>query len=190
VYFVREEGEGVPFSSKESFFMRCACKHIKCDFKRVTGVFGQGVLVVFLVLVLSGCKRKETVKLEEVYSNRANDKGYIASLITNRQQQAQDSRSLFALSLKMTQCVSRVKATLPADATNETFTKALAADSEWGALDEQFKSCEASAKVTRQQAENLIRLRMQEETRAHQAVSEGKAKAIDGAAAPKTVEKK
>jgi hypothetical protein len=33
-------------------------------------------------------------------------------------------------------------------------------------------------------------MRMQEETRAHQAVSEGKAKALDGAAAPKTVEKK
>jgi hypothetical protein len=31
---------------------------------------------------------------------------------------------------------------------------------------------------------------MQEEMRAHQAVSEGKARAIDGAKAPKTVEKK
>ncbi len=84
----------------------------------------------------------------------------------------------------------RVKATLPAEATNEALTKALAADSEWGALDEQFKKREAGAKATKQQAENLIRMRMQEETRAHQAVSEGKAKALDGAAAPKTVEKK
>lgn len=170
--------------------MRCACKHIRCCFSRHSWVFGQGLLVVFLVLVLSGCKRKEAVKLEEVYTNRANDKVYIASLMTNRQQQAQDSRTLFALSLKMTQCVTRVKATLPAEATNEALTKALAADSEWGALDEQFKKREAGAKATKQQAENLIRMRMQEETRAHQAVSEGKARAIDGAAAPKTVEKK
>jgi hypothetical protein len=152
--------------------------------------FGPAALVVFLVLVLAGCKRKETVKLEEVYTNRANDKGYITSLMTNRQQQAQDNRSLFALSQKMTQCVTRVKATLPVEATDETLKKALLADSEWAALDAQFKKLEAGAKATKQQAENLVRMRMQEEARAQKAVSEGKAKAIDGAAAPKTVEKK
>ncbi len=170
--------------------MRCVCKPILCGFNRYAGVFGHALLLLFIVLVLSGCKRKETVKLEEVYSNRANDKGYIASLMTNRQQQAQDNRSLFALSLKMTQCVTRVKATLPAEATDEALTKALAADSEWGALDEQFKKLDAGAKATKQQAENLIRMRMQEEARAHQAVSEGKAKAIDGGSGPKRVEKK
>jgi hypothetical protein len=170
--------------------MRCACKHIRYNFNQCTGLFGQGVLVVLMVLVLSGCKRKETVKLEEVYTNRANEKGYIASLMTNRQQQVQDSRSLLALSLKMTQCVTRVKATLPAEATDEALTKALTADSEWVALDDQFKKREAGAKATMQQAENLVRMRMQEEMRAHQAVSEGKARAIDGAKAPKTVEKK
>jgi hypothetical protein len=110
--------------------------------------------------------------------------------MTNRQQQVQDSRSLLALSLKMTQCVTRVKATLPAEATDEALTKALTADSEWVALDDQFKKREAGAKATMQQAENLVRMRMQEEMRAHQAVSEGKARAIDGAKAPKTVEKK
>lgn len=170
--------------------MRCACKHIRCGFKRCRLFFGPAALVVFLVLVLAGCKRKETVKLEEVYTNRANDKGYITSLMTNRQQQAQDNRSLFALSQKMTQCVTRVKATLPVEATDETLKKALLADSEWAALDAQFKKLEAGAKATKQQAENLVRMRMQEEARAQKAVSEGKAKAIDGAAAPKTVEKK
>lgn len=170
--------------------MRCACKHIRCDFNRCRLFFGPVGLVVFLVLVLSGCKRKETVKLEEVYTNRANDKGYITSLMTNRQQQAQDNRSLFALSLKMTQCVTRVKATLPAEATDETFKKALLADAEWTALDAQFNKLEAGAKATKQQAVNLVRMRMQEEARAHQAVAEGKARSIDGAAAPETVEKK
>ncbi len=170
--------------------MRCACKHIRYTFNRCTGLFGPAVLVVFLVLALSGCKRKETVKPEAVYTNRGNDKGYIASLMTNRQQQVKDSRSLFAVSQKMTQCVTRVKAALPAEATAEALSQALTADSEWAALDAQFKKLEAGAKATRQQAENLIRSRMQEESRAQKAVADGKARAHDGAAAPKTVEKK
>ncbi len=170
--------------------MWCACKQIKCCFNRYSWGFGQGLLAVFLILVLSGCKRKETVKLEEVYTNRANDNGYIASLMTNRQHQAQDSRALFALSLKMTQCVTRVKATLPANAADESLTKALTADAEWGALDEQYKKLKAASNVTMQQAQNLIRQRMQEEVRANQAVAEGKARAINGTTAPKTVEKK
>lgn len=170
--------------------MRCACKHIRFGFNRYRLVFGPAALALLLVLALSGCKRKEVVKLEEVYTNRAHDKGYIATLMTNRQQQVKDSRLLFAVSQKMTQCVTRVKATLPADTTDEAFKRALTNDSEWIALDDQYKKLAADAKVTMQQAENLIRVRMQQEMLANQAVTKGKARAIDGPVAPKTVEKK
>ena len=155
--------------------------------------FGHSALVVFAILVLAGCsKRTETVKQDEVYTNRANDKKYIDSLMTNRQQQVQEGYARLAVSQKMTQCVTRVRAALPADATTEALKKALAADSEWISLDDQSKKLEAASKITLQQAQNLIRHRMQEELRAQQAVAEGKAKAIDGALAPKTtpVEKK
>ena len=171
--------------------MRCAYQQkrsILSGFKRFCG---QGVLIVFALLVLAGCgKPKETSKLKEVYTNRANDKEYIASLMTNRQQQVQESRSRLAVSLKMTQCVTRVRATLPADTTDEALKKALTTDPEWTALDEQSKKLAAAANATMQQANQLIRQRMQEEGSAQQAVAEGKAKAIDGASAPKTVEKK
>lgn len=164
---------------------------MRCNVSRIKWLCGQGALVVFAILVLAGCgKRKEAVKQEEVYLNRANDKAYIASLMTNRQQQVQEGRSRLAVSLKMTQCVTRVRATLPADTTDEALKKALATDSEWTALCEQTQKLEASAKVTMQQAQNLIRQRMKDELHAQQAVAEGKAKALDSAPAPKTAEKK
>jgi len=173
--------------------MRCACKQIRCNVSQVKWLFGHLSLVIFAFLVLAGCsKRQETVKQDEVYTNRANDKKYIDSLMTNRQQQVQEGHARWAVSQKMTQCVTRVRATLPADATTETLKNALAADAEWTSLDDQSKKLEAAAKITLQQAQSLIRQRMQEELRAQQAVAEGKAKAIDGALAPKTktVEKK
>lgn len=167
--------------------MRCACKQIRCNVSRIKWFAGQSALVIFAILLLAGCsKRKETGKLDEVYTNRANDKKYIASLMTNRQQQVQEANARLAVSMKMTQVVTRVRATLPADATTEALTKALAADSEWTSLDEQSKKLELASNVTLKQAQNLIRQRMQEELRAQQAVTEGKAKAIDGATAPKT----
>ena len=167
--------------------MRCACKQVRCNVSRIKWLFGQSALVVCTILVLAGCsKQKEPVKKDEVYTNRANDKKYIASLITNRQQQVQEGYARLAVSLKMTQCVTRVRAALPSDVTTESLKKALAADSEWTSLDEQSKKLEAAANATMQQARNLIRQRMLEEQRAQQAVAEGKAKAIDGASAAKT----
>jgi len=167
--------------------MWCACKQIRGNGRRIKWLTGQSVLVFLAILVLAGCsKRKETVKQEEVYTNRANDKKYISSLMTNRQQQVQDGYARLAVSQKMTQCVTRVRAALPADVTTEALKKALAADSEWTLLDEQSKKLQAAANATMQQAQNLIRQRMQEEQRAQQAVTEGKAKAIDGASEPKT----
>lgn len=147
---------------------------------------GSGLLITCAILVLAGCsKRKETPQQEEVYANRANDKGYMASLLTNRQQQVQESHSRLAISMKMTQCVTRVRATLPADTTDEALKKALTTDAEWIALDEQSKKLTVVATVTMQQAHQLIRQRMQEEMRAQQAIAQGKAKAIDGASTPK-----
>ena len=167
--------------------MRCACKQTRSNVSQIKWFVGQSVLVIFAIVVLAGCsKRKETVKQDEVYTNRANDKKYIASLMTNRQQQVQEGNARLAVSMKMTQCVTRVRTILPADVTTEALTKALAADSEWTSLAEQSKKLEAAANATMQQARNLIRQRMQEELSAQQAVAEGKAKAIDGASAPKT----
>ena len=167
--------------------MRCACKQTMYNVSQVKWFVGQSVLVILAIVVLAGCsKRKEIIKQDEVYTNRANDKKYISSLMTNRQQQVQEGNARLAVSMKMTQCVTRVRGMLPADATTEALTKALASDSEWTSLSEQSKKLEAAANATMQQAQNLIRQRMQEEVRAQQAVAEGKAKAIDGASAPKT----
>ena len=152
---------------------------------------GSGVLIVFAILVLAGCsKRKETPQQEEVYTSRANDKGYIASLMTNGQQQAQEGRARLAVSMKMTQCVTRVRATLPADVTGEALKKALMTDPEWTALDEQSQKLAAAANATKLQGHQLIRQGMQKELRAQQAIAQGKAKAIDGASTTNTVEKK
>lgn len=152
---------------------------------------GQGLLVFLALLGVSGCKkRQEAVKLEEVYTNRANDKGYIASLMTNRQQQVQEGRLLVAVSLKMTQCVTRVRATLPEGAPDEALRKALAADSEWTTLDEQAKQLKVAAEATLQQAKDMMVRRMREEARAQQAVADGKARAIDSVPASKAAEKK
>jgi hypothetical protein len=171
--------------------MWCTCKQLRCNVSWIKWFAGQVALVSFAILVLTGCsKGKEAVKQDEVYTNRANDKKYIASLITNRQQQVQDGYARLAVSMKMTQCVTRVRAALPADVTTESLKKALEADSEWTLLDEQSKKLEAAANATMQQAQNLIRQRMQEEARAQKAVVDGKARAIDGAPAPKTAEKK
>lgn len=172
--------------------MLCAWKHIKVNLRQCAGVSCQGTILFLVVLMLfTGCgKRKEAVVLEEVYSNRANDKIYIASLMTNRQQQAKEAQSRHALSLKMTQCVSRVRGALPADASEESLTKALATDQEWSSLTGQVSRAEATANATLQEAQNLIRKRMQEEVRANQAIAQGKAKAMDGVPAAKTVGKK
>ena len=171
--------------------MRCAYQQKRSILSWLKRFCGQGMLIVFALLVLAGCgKSKETSKMKEVYTNRANDKEYIASLMTNRQQQVQEGRSRVAVSLKMTQCVTRVRATLPADSTDEALKKALTADPEWTALEEQNKKLKAAADATMQQAHQLIRQRIQEEGRAQKDIAEGKAKAIDGASAPKTVEKK
>lgn len=171
--------------------MWCAYQRQRCFLSWCNRFCGQSVLVVFVILVFVGCsKPKETVKMEEGYLNRANDKGYIASLTTNRQQQALDSRALFDVSLKMTQCVTRVKATLPADATNEALTKALAVDPEWTMLDEQSKKLKLVADATLQQAKKMIVQRLQEEGRVKKAVADGKARALDGVSAPNTTEKK
>jgi len=179
-----------PFKVRKCF-MRCACKQLWCRYSGYTWGSGKRVLVFLFLFMLAGCgQRQEAVKLEEVYSNRANDKGYISSLMTNRQQQVKDSQSLFDVSLKMTQCVTRVKATLPGDAAGEALTKALAADPEWTSLEEQAKKLKGDADATLQQAKNMVVKRMQEEMRAHQAVAAGKARAIDVDATPKTVEKK
>lgn len=173
-----------PFEESEYSYMWCNVHWLRW-------ICGSGLLIMCAILVLAGCsKRKETPQQEEVYSNRAHDKGYMASLLTNRQQQAQEGYARLAVSMKMTQCVTRVRATLPADTTAEALKKALTADPEWISLDEQSKKLSAAATATLQQAHQLIRQRMQEEMRAQKAIAQGKAKAIDGAGAPKTVDKK
>ena len=153
---------------------------------------GRGLMVVTgFCVFLAGCgKRQESQALEQVYVNRANDKAYIASLMTNRQQQVKEGHLRVALSLKMTQCVTRVRATLPAEATAESLKKALSDDAEWKALDDQAKKADAAAAATLQQAQDLIRKRMQEEQRANQAVATGKAKALDGELPSRPAEKK
>jgi len=75
--------------------------------------------------------------------------------------------------------VTRVRATLPPEATAETVQKALESDQIWKELDSRFKQAEAASAETLKKAQELVRKRMQDEMRDHQAIEQGKAKALD-----------
>jgi hypothetical protein len=165
--------------------MWCAQRPIKGSLDRVRLLFVQGLLLLFVcAFVFPGCKKQEepkkpdTPELPSVHADRAQDKDYIAALMANRKQQTQDAREMLSLSRKMTQCVVRVRATLPSEASGETLQKALEADPAWQDLDKQIKQAEVTSKETLKQAEALVRQRMQQELRDNQAIEQGKAKAI------------
>jgi Ca2+/Na+ antiporter len=171
--------------------MWCVQRSIKTHLKWSQSLVGQAFLVcVAVVLVFSGCKKQEEEKtqpaekkpapvLPSVYADRVNDKAYIDSLMANRKQQAKEARERLSLSLKMTQCVTRVRGTLPPEATGEAVQKALVADPAWKDLESQIKKAEAVAAETLKQAQELVRKRMKDELRDNQAISKGEAKAID-----------
>jgi len=164
--------------------MWCAQRPIKVSLDRVRLLFVQGILLIFIsAFVFPGCKKQEEKKtdtpvLPAVQADRSQDKDYRASLMANRKQQTQEAKERLSLSMKMTQCVERVRATLPSEASAETLQKALEADPAWQDLDKQAKQAEAVSKETLKQAEALIRQRMQQELRDNQAIEQGKAKAI------------
>jgi hypothetical protein len=145
----------------------------------------QGVwLFLVTALFFAGCKKQEEKKpdapvLPAVHADRSQDKAYRSALMESREQQARQARELLALSLKMTQCVTRVRATLPPEATADALQKALQSDQEWATLDTQLKQAEATVKETRKQAEALVRQRMQQELRDNKAIEEGKATALE-----------
>jgi len=164
--------------------MWCAQRPIKVSLDRVRLLFVQGILLILVsTLIFSGCKKQEekkpdTPELPSVHADRAQDKDYIATLMANRKQQTQEAREMLNLSRKMTQCVVRVRSTLPSEAPAEKLQKALEADLTWQDLDKQIKQAEAASKETLKQAEALVRQRMQQELRDNQAIEQGKAKAI------------
>jgi len=176
--------------------MWCVQSPMKEHFKWSVRALGQGTLIlVAAVLVFSGCKKKEEPKkpapaLPAVYADRVNDKAYIATLMANREQQAKDARERLSLSLKMTQCVTRVRGALPPEATAEVVQKALEADPTWQELDSQMKRADVAAKETRKQAQDMVRNRMKDELRDNQALSKGEAKALDNAQPSVPVEEK
>jgi hypothetical protein len=169
--------------------MWCAERPIKNSVAWSWPLSVQGCLLMMVafVLVFAACKKQEEAKKPEtpelpaVHADRSQDKDYIAALMANRQQQTKEARERLALSIKMTQCVARVRATLPPDAPAETLQKALEADQDWKALDTQIRQAEATSKETLRQAEALVRKRMQDELRDNQAIQQGKAKAIETA---------
>jgi hypothetical protein len=150
-------------------------------------LFAQCVFLILVsVLLFPGCKKQEEKKpdtpvLPAVYPDRSQDKDYIAALMANRKQQTHQAKERLNLSIQMTQCVSRVRATLPSDVSGEALQKALEADQAWKTLDIQIKQAEAASKETLKQAEALVRQRMQQEMRDNQAIEQGKAKAIETA---------
>jgi hypothetical protein len=167
--------------------MWCVKNPMKNYFMWSMRALGHGAIVFMAVgLVFSGCKKQEEEKppappLPTVYSDRANDKAYISSLKANHEQQAQVARERFNLSLKMTQCVTRVRGALPSEATAEVVQKALEADPTWQELDSQIKRAEAASKETLKQAQEMVRKRMKDEMRDNEALSKGAAKALDSA---------
>lgn len=115
----------------------------------------------------------------EVYTDRANDTAYIDSLIANSRQQREAAQARHETSILMTQCVQRVRATLPPDTGEEALVAALADDPAWQGLAAQAEAQDAAAARIYEEGLTAVRNRILEEKQALSDVQVGKAKAAD-----------
>lgn len=74
----------------------------------------------------------------------------------------------------------KVKASLPADAGADALAQALAKDAVWLKLKEQVETARRTDRQAWEAARAKVRAAIENEAHANQAVSEGRAKAIDG----------
>jgi hypothetical protein len=149
------------------------------------------VSTVFSCLLSLGCKKRARPQkeapaaLESVYTNRADDAAYMASLDQNRRMQVAKAKGIREAMAEMNAYRERVKASLPAGSDEAVLLAALAKDEAWLKLKAK---CEAVAEAGRKEeqqtvaaARELVRQRMIKEAKDQAAVAEGKAKPIDKA---------
>lgn len=137
-----------------------------------------------MILMACGCGKKDAPRMENVYTNRANDAVYMETLIKRSREQAKQSSEYFQTRRQMTQCVARVRGTLPVGTDDKALQVSLAADPEWQTLIAQEKRQREQSEQLLADAKEMIRRRMLDEERASRAVKEGKALPVDAAAPP------
>lgn len=156
-----------------------------CSGSRDFGWLGKAKLILLSTLILlimaSGCKRRErsAASLEQVVTNRANDKVYIDSLIGNHAEQSTKRAALATVTSRMTTLVERVRGTLPEGADQMALEEALASSEEWQQLVESEKSARAEADKVYETGKEMIRQRMLKEAEDRKAVSEGRARPVE-----------
>ena len=151
------------------------------------------VSMVFFCLLLAGCKKRTAPEVspsvsksdgvESVVTNRMQDAVYRKALDLNRLEQGKKASERNEIVEKMEQMIAKVRTTLPAGADNEAVKAELAKNPEWQKLEIQNASAVAEINKTLAQARETVRQRLLAEARDVKAVSEGKAKASDPAAA-------
>lgn len=158
-----------------------------CSGKRDLSWLGEAKWVLLSILILlvmaSGCRRKQkpvpTPELEQVVTNRANDKVYMEGLLDNHREQNKSMAAVAAISIQMTSMVQRVAATLPEGFEQEALDRVLADSKEWQQLVEAEKSARAEAEKVYESGKAMIRQRMLKESDDIEAVKEGRARPID-----------
>jgi len=184
VLFPLKRGGAFVVSSLEG--LRCGMEYETSQIKRgrMQLRWSGGLLWVSfgMLLMACGCGKKVAPRMENVYTNRANDAVYMKMLTQRSREQAQQSSDYFQTRRQMTQCVERVRGTLPAGTDDKALQVSLAADPEWQTLIAQEKRQRAQSEQLLADAKEMIRRRMLDEEQASRAVKEGKALSVDAVA--------
>ena len=141
------------------------------------------VSIAFIGLFSAGCKKRSPAEvkapLAEVITNRMNDAAYLDTLKNSRDVQMAKAAERNVIVAQMRAYSERVKATLPKDADEAALKAALAKDEGWRTLEARNAQAIEAGEQILGEARQKVRQRMLEESRAVQAVAEGKAKAVD-----------
>ncbi len=151
------------------------------------------VSMVFFSLLLAGCKKRTVpdvspsvskgAGVESVVTNRMQDAAYRKALDLNRLEQGKKASERNKIVGKMEQMIAKARASLPTGADDVAVKAELAKNPEWVELETKNAHVTAEIDKTLAEARETVRQRMLAEARDVKAVSEGKAKAIDPAAA-------
>ena len=138
------------------------------------------MLFVCCFAVLSGCKRKAPEKetapaLEVVITNRMQDTVYREALSSNQLAQTKIAAERSVVVDRMEKIVAEARASLPADSDDEAVKAELAKLPEWKVLEEENTRRIADTEKMLAEAREMVRRRIEAETRDVKAVAEGRA---------------
>ena len=156
------------------------CNGLQTAYMKRVKVVLPVLTVLSLAVVLSGCGcgRSDKDGLSEVtpgadVANRLNDKNYMKSLNSHRDDQKVVARERNKLAQKMTACAERVKGGLAEDVSKEDFNAALEKDEEWQSLKKQQAVLDQDVLDVLREARETVRERIMKEEREAKAVSGG-----------------